>query len=303
MEIIDLQMHEPGPRLTWEQADEIVRRDLLKEILWETMEAVGVDGVVIQPEEDAAFAEQVSAEAPDRIAWVPMLITRGGTPGVTTDASAPDIAEQLATYAARPGVAGVRFVGSPGRYEKFKTGGYDLVFKAFEDQGIPVVLLATGVLDMAATVAERFPGVQLILDHFGMAQRPLREADDPQWKHLPQLLSLARYPNIAVKMCGAPAMSQQGYPYTDVWPQVAQVIETFGVDRVAWGSDISRFYGRIGWSSRPQALGDYVGKHNYMESLAFFLYNDELTDDEKAAILGGTTRRVLRWPVVHTIDT
>ncbi len=298
MEIVDLQMHEPGAFLPWAEASEEARRDVLKESLWHMMEAVGVNAVVLHPVEDMQFAEDLATVAPGRFASVPVLIARDSAVGVTIDASGPRVSEEIAEFRRRPGVVAVRFVGSPGRFEKFKEGGYHLAFKACEDQGIPVVLLVTGVLEMAGAIAERYPGLQLIVDHFGLPQRPLRDPEDPQWTSLPQLLALSRRRNIAVKMCGAPAMSEDGYPFADVWPWVAEVIERFGVNRVAWGSDISRFRGRMGWRGRPAAAqGEYVGKHTYMESLGFFLYNEQLSTGEKEAILGGTARQLLGWPV------
>jgi len=89
---------------------------------------------------------------------------------------------------------------------------------------------------------------------------------------------------------------------------------------LAWGSDIGRFRGRIGYTIRvlEAATGDkpaqvvigpdahvpgpppngpaYSGKHNYMEALAPFLFSSQLSQSEKELILGQTTRRLLKWP-------
>jgi L-fuconolactonase len=118
----------------------------------------------------------------------------------------------------------------------------------------------------------------------------------PKWQKLDEVLALAEYPNVALKMCGPAGLSEEGYPFADVWPNVERLLEAFGVDRVGWASDIGRFRGRIAWSIRvPGTEGHYPGKHNYMESLGFFLYSD-LSDDDKAKLLGQTTRRLLKWP-------
>src|SRR5262249_5187616 len=94
----------------------------------------------------------------------------------------------------------------------------------------------------------------------------------------------------------------------------------YGPERLAWASDIQRTRGRTGLWNRlvspttadaqfqyrwgpdahvpapPPDAPDYPGKHTYMDSLAFFLYHDQLSQHEKEQILGGTTRRLLEWP-------
>jgi hypothetical protein len=40
----------------------------------------------------------------------------------------------------------------------------------------------------------------------------------------------------------------------------------------------------------------YEGKHTYAEALYFVLTTDQLSEDDKRAILGGTAQRLLGWP-------
>jgi hypothetical protein len=65
-----------------------------------------------------------------------------------------------------------------------------------------------------------------------------------------------------------------------------------------WASDIGRFYGRIGLHTMvvPGTEGHYPGKHTYAESMNFIRYCDDLSDQEKEAILGGSLTRLLGWP-------
>jgi predicted TIM-barrel fold metal-dependent hydrolase len=74
-----------------------------------------------------------------------------------------------------------------------------------------VFLFITGWLPLAARIAEHFPGLTLILDHLGLRQPPLDTADDPPFAKLPQLLDLARFANVHVKLCGLPALSQGAF--------------------------------------------------------------------------------------------
>jgi hypothetical protein len=112
----------------------------------------------------------------------------------------------------------------------------------------------------------------------------LRIPDSPPFKAYPQLLTLGQFPNVGVKVCGLQSLSEQGGHREDVWPYLEQVIEAFGVHRLMWASDITRFYGRIGFDYRfPQAEGNYPGKHTYPDSLHFLLQDERLTSEEKEA--------------------
>ena len=48
--------------------------------------------------------------------------------------------------------------------------------------------------------------------------------DTPPFKALPELLALARHPNVAVKLCGAQALSREAFPFSDVWPRVREFV-------------------------------------------------------------------------------
>ena len=93
-------------------------------------------------------------------------------------------------------------------------------------------------------------------------------------------------------------MSREPYPFSDVVPQLRAIVDAFSAERLMWGSDIGRFYGRIGIGGFeiPNAIGNYPGKHSYEESLNFIRHNDQLSDAEKTAILGETLSRLLAWP-------
>ena len=54
------------------------------------------------------------------------------------------------------------------------------------------------------------------------------------------MLALAKLPNVAVKLSGAPSTSSEAYPYRNIHKYLQQIIETFGPDRCFWGTDITR---------------------------------------------------------------
>jgi L-fuconolactonase len=180
---------------------------------------------------------------------------------------------------------------------RLEAGIWDPLLAACEKHRVPVFLFITGWLPQATRIAERFPDLTLIIDHLGLRQPPLDTPEQPPFKSLPDLLGLARFPNVFVKLCGLPALSAQPYPYADVAPQLRAICDAFGAERLMWASDTSRFFGRIGIGrfQNPVTLGDYPGKHRYADSFHFIRDSDVLTATEKEAILGGTVRRVLGW--------
>ena len=158
-------------------------------------------------------------------------------------------------------------------------------------------MFISGHLDRVGPLAARYPKLTLVVDHLGLAQPPLEAPDSPPFARLPGLLELAAHPNVAVKLCGAPSLSLEPYPFEDVWAPVREIVDAFGADRLMWASDISRFQGRVGWALRvPGADGHYTGKHTYAESLALFRDTGLLSQNEREQVLGGTVRRILEWP-------
>jgi predicted TIM-barrel fold metal-dependent hydrolase len=200
-----------------------------------------------------------------------------------------------------PGIAGLRvLLGWPldgSEVKRLEAGDWDPVFAACERHQVPTFLFVTGWLPQAVGIAERYPRLPLIIDHLGLRQPPLDEPDDPPFDRLPQLLDLARFANVNVKLCGLPALSKERFPYSDVAPALRAIVDAFGADRLMWASDTTRFAGRIGIGrfENPRTLQDYPGKHRYAESLMFIRESGVLTAAEKEAILGGTAARVLNW--------
>ena len=54
-------------------------------------------------------------------------------------------------------------------------------------------------LPTVGKIAERHPGLKLIVDHMGVPRASIGEA---AYRFQPELLALAKYPNIAVKATG-----------------------------------------------------------------------------------------------------
>jgi L-fuconolactonase len=217
------------------------------------------------------YAELAHRRHPDRFASITHI-----------DHRLPDIDDQVAEIRNRPGTLAIRKAFREEDLPELRGGGYAKFFDAAAKHSVPVFVYIAGHLSDALPIARDNPNLLLIIDHFGLVQPPLQHADSPPWARLPELLALAVFPNVAVKFCGAPTLSQQGYPYRDVWPYLHSVIKAFGGDRLMWASDFTRC-----WSVNTYAQGLY-----------FLRYTDELSENEKKLLLGATARRLLRWPQV-----
>jgi predicted TIM-barrel fold metal-dependent hydrolase len=59
-------------------------------------------------------------------------------------------------------------------------------------------------------------------------------------EHMPELIKLARHPNVAVKATGAPGYSSGPYPFRSMHPYLRQIYHAFGPTRMFWGADITK---------------------------------------------------------------
>jgi predicted TIM-barrel fold metal-dependent hydrolase len=300
MKTVDCQLHEPIVWLDWDGADASSRRQLLTELQLAYMTAVGIDCAVLFPV-DLGWGEEAAARFPDRFAVVRMITPEGVLDGL--DPLDPDIDALVAEEIRKPATLGLRILPAHlppdgSGYALLDDGFYDRVLELCEEGGLPVFMSTMGNLSAPALVADRFPGLTIVIDHFGMLQPPTCERDSPPLRALPELIALARYPNVAVKFSGGPTLSEQSYPFDDLWPHLEQVVAAFGADRLLWGSDISRVWGRIGFREvkLPYGENDYPGKHTYAEALHYVRDTDRLSERDKEWLLGGTASKLLGWP-------
>ena len=229
MLIVDAQVHVWGsgpPLANHRQIASYSVDDLLKE-----MDEGGVDAAIIHPPgwdpNSAALALEAARRHPNRLAIL------GKVP-----VDDPKSASLLPGWRQQPGMLGLRLTFlQPGQADWPTDGTMDWLWPAAEEAGVPVALMASNFLPTVGQVAERHPGLKLIVDHLG---RPSGLRNDATWDSLPALLALAKYPNVAVKATGAPSYSSGPYPYTDIHDYIHQIFDAFGPSRTFWGTDITR---------------------------------------------------------------
>lgn len=283
IEIIDAQIHDPFPGLPLTDEQKPLQTLLQVELAREALDTLGVDMALAVTREE--FIDLAHARYPGRFPGVPTIWH-----------TLPDLEAEVRRIRAHPAmVAGRALVGNfldATMRPEFEQGVFDPLYAAAEKVGLPIFNSTHGGCAQLAQIAERHPDLQLIIDHIGVAQHPVSPPATMSWRSFPDLLALARYPNVSVKLCGAPLLSAECYPFDDVWPYLARLFETFGFERVMWASD----YTRLRLADAPRGERPRRRGVTYAESLDFLRRTDRLTIPEKRQLLGGTARRLLKLP-------
>jgi predicted TIM-barrel fold metal-dependent hydrolase len=201
------------------------------------MATAGVDCAVIHP--PSSLGEAVNAYAVEAVRQHPDKFCILGH----FDLQSPDREQIVARWRERPGMLGFRFTfNQPQQQAWWTDGSLDWFWAACEKQKLNVGLLASGSRQMSAlaNIATRHPQLKLHIDHIGRGGGGKGVADDAVFADLGEMLALAKHPNIAVKLSGAPSYSTQPYPYKNIHGYLRQIVAAFGVDRCFWGTDITR---------------------------------------------------------------
>ena len=236
------------------------------------MDEAGVDAAIIHPPgwdpDSNALAQEAARRHPDRFAIL------GNFP-----LDAPESRGLIDGWKARPGMVGLRFTFHGPNERTWPTDGtIDWLWPAAEKAGLPIALQAVDFLPTVGRVAERHPGLRLIVDHLGGRGGTTTATDAEAFEKLPELVELARYPNVAVKATGAPNYSSEGYPFRSIHPYLRRIFDAFGPERMFWGTDISRM--------RP----------SYRECVT--LFTEELpwlSDRDKELVMGDALCTWLDW--------
>jgi L-fuconolactonase len=110
-----------------------------------------------------------------------------------------------------------------------------------EANNVPVCLQMTADgIPMLQTLLGHFPKVRVLLDHLA---RPKLE-DGPPYARAQALFDLARYPGVFLKLTNR-TIAAAGEGASTPAAFVARVLETFGADRIAWGSNFPAAEGSL----------------------------------------------------------
>ena len=239
------------------------------------MEAVGVDRAVIVP---PAWAGENNA---------PALAAAANHPGKFVvmgriDPYAPDSPERLERWLAEPNMRGIRMSGRWSTldkqfYEALDDPALEWYWAACEKLGIPIMILTGKYVSKLARLAQRHPRLVMIIDHLSV-QRADTVAQ--AFGAYQEVLAVARYPGIHIKVGNGPNASRRPYPFDDVHDYLRGIHQAFGARRMLWEADITQ-----------------LTKNTYAECLRLWQEGlPFLSAEDREWILSGTAAQVLSWP-------
>ena len=235
------------------------------------MDEAGVDRAVIVPPSWPGDCNDYGLEAarryPDRFAVM------GRIP-----IEKPQSAALLPNWREQPGMLGIRLTFHRGQAALLESGATDWFWPAVEKAGLPVMFLAPGNMPKFAAIAERHPGLPLIVDHMSLTAEIAQSRTIP--KAIDDLVPLARYPNVSVKLSSAPTYSFDPYPWRDMSEHLKRCFDAFGPRRCYWGTDLTNAFAKSTYRQRIT---------QFTEELDF------LSEEDKDWVMGRAILARLGW--------
>jgi hypothetical protein len=185
----------------------------------------------------------------------------------------------LPRWKEQPGMLGVRVTFlNPKHVELLTKGGIDWLWAGCEKAQLPVMFFAAGRVDQFGPIAEKHPGLTLIIDHMGVSTAIAK--DGKMADAVGQVAALAKYPNVSVKLSNLPNASLEAYPFKDLHDHIKRVFDAYGPQRCHWGTDVTNGMGRSDWKQRLA---------HFTEELKF------LSESDKDLVLGRSILQRLKW--------
>ncbi len=277
MQIIDSQVHiwaENTPERPWAPNMEgraHLPEPLTAERLIGMMNEAGVDAAILVPpslegdRNDLALA--AAQKYRDRLAVMGRI-----------DLAKPGARAALPAWREQPGMLGLRLTfHRPDTRAQLTDGTADWLWPAAERHDIPVMVHAPDGLPRLADIAQRHPGLTLIVDHMGFGRETM---DANASAGAARVAALARCRNVFVKVSALPCFSSEPYPFRNLNEPLRRVIDAFGPRRCFWGTDLSRMLEHC----------------SYREGVSHFTQElDFLSADDLDWIMGRGLSECLRW--------
>ena len=272
--IVDAQVHlwkASSPDYTWNPgAKPQLPEPFTIERALPMMDEAGVDRVVVVPpglNDNNSYGLEAARRHPDRFAVMGRIPLQD-----------PKSAALLPRWKENKGMLGVRvtFLGKDAAW--LTDGTADWFWPAAEKAGLPVMFLAFGMVDKFGPIAQRHPGLNLIIDHLGMNTAIAKEGRTAEV--IGHAVALAKYPNVSIKLSNLVNLSLEPYPFRDLTPHLRRVFDAFGPRRCHWGTDLTNGLARATWRQRIT---------HFTEELTF------LSDSDREWVIGRSILERLKW--------
>ena len=190
----------------------------------------------------------------------------------------PKAAALLPKWREQQGMVGLRLnFNGPDFLPKLTDGSIDWLWGGCEKADLPVMVFAPGHTEAFGKIAERYPKLQIILDHMGVSTA---FRDDKLVDGIGATVGLAKYPNVSAKVSASPGLSRQPYPFKDVADHIKRVFDAYGPQRSYWGTDITNSYAKASYRQRIS---------HFTEELSF------LSESDKDWVMGKAIVQRLKW--------
>ncbi|ODT31714.1 MAG: amidohydrolase [Kaistia sp. SCN 65-12] len=276
--IVDTHLHlidKTALRYPWLAGVPALNRDFSQDEYLREARRAGIEAALfMEVDVDAADIEAELAHV-EALAGAPGSLLRGAF--VSCRPEQAGFAAWLAKVAANPFVKGFRRVLHVVPDDVSERPLFRENIRRLAGSGLTFDLcVLPSQMRQAIALLDLAPDVQFVLDHCGTLD--IRHGDAQAWRR--QITEIARRPNVVGKISGVVA-----YADPDEWtvetlrPYVEHTIESFGWDRVVWGSDwpVCRLGGGLhGWIAATHALLSGA------------------SEGERAGLLRGNARRLWR---------
>ncbi len=240
----------------------------------QAMDAVGVDGAIFVSafslyRFDASYAVEVQKQHPNKFALVKPVDTTKGNVGEVVD-----------EWKNQPGAVGIRVMLTHG--PEFSPGnpGMSVAMHAAAKNDLPVNMLCWGEIDKGIAMVDSYPNTRFVIDHIGILQPRTPPVPDNPWADLDAVLSLASRKNVVIKISGACTLSKERAPnFSDIWDPLAQIFDTWGMDRCLWGTDWTRAHAVV----------------SYEDGVKPFIETTCLSDSDREMLMGGAAAKAYGW--------
>ena len=213
------------------------------------------------------LALEASCQHPDRFATMGRM-----------DVEAPDARGSLAAWCKQPGMRGMRCSFKEKRWRPFfNEGQLDWLWAEAEKAGMPMMMNTHGMISEIVSIAQHYPDFTFALDHLGLDSH---KKDHDAFRGIDDLVKLARFPNIMVKVSALSTYTTDTYPFRLLHPYIRKVYDAFGPKRMFWGTDLSRL--------------------NCTYRQAITMWTEEipwLSSEDKEWIMGRALCAWLKWPI------